>query len=346
MSRALRLLVADGWYHVTARGNERRAIFRGDGDCTQFLEMLGQLPERYGVRVAAYGLMGNHYHLILQTPRANLSAAMQWLNVGYSVGFNRRHRRTGHLLQGRFKAILVDGEGAWLGALAEYVHLNPVRVASLGRGKAERAAARAGLAPAPTPEEVARRLTTLRDHRWSSYPAYAGYAKAPEWLSTDEILRRAPGQEKDPHVRYRRRIENLIREGIPESPWSQLRAQVAIGAEKFWKALVARGGDRWEMTAVRRMERRTEWEDVVRAVGKVKEEAWEAFRDRHGDWGRDLALAVARRRCGMTLASLGLAAGGMRYGAVAAAVRNLEARLPRDRRLRAAWKKVMYAINT
>ena len=170
-------------------------------------------------------------------------------------------------MQGRFRAILVDGEGAWLGALAEYVHLNPVRVAALGRGKAERAVARAGLAPAPTQEEVDRRLTVLRDHRWSSYPAYAGYAKAPEWLSMDEILRRAPGQEKDAHVRYRRRIEDLVREGIPESPWSQLRAQVALGAEKFWKALVAKGGDRWEMTAVRRMERRTELEDVVWGSG-------------------------------------------------------------------------------
>lgn len=345
MSRPLRLLVKDGWYHVTARGNERRAIFRGDGDCARFLEMIGELPERYGVRVAAYVLMGNHYHLILQTPRANLSAAMQWLNVGYTVWFNRRHRRAGHLLQGRFKGILVDGEGAWLGMLAEYVHLNPVRVAALGRGKADRSVANAGLAPAPTGEEVDRRLAVLRSHRWSSYPAYAGYAKAMKWLSMDEILRRAPGRDKDPHARYRRRIEDVVREGVPESPWSQLRAQVAIGAETFWKRLVAKG-DRWEMTAVRRMERRTEWEDVVRAVETVKGEAWEAFRDRHGDWGRDLALAVARRRCGMTLSALGTAAGGMRYGAVAAAIRNLHARLPRNRSLRVAWKDVVGALNT
>ena len=297
------------------------------------------------MRVAAYVLMGNHYHLILQTPWANLSAAMQWLKVGYTVWFNRRHRRAGHLLQGRFKGILVDGKGAWLGMLAEYVHLNPVRVAALGRGKADRSAASAGLAPAPTREEVDRRLAALRDHRWSSYPAYAGYAKAPKWLSMDEIHRRAPGRDKDLHARYRRRIEDVVGEGVPESPWSQLRAQVAIEAETFWKRLVAKG-DRWEMTAVRRMKRRTEWEDVVRAVERVKGEAWEAFRDRHGDWGRDLALAVARRRCGMTLAALGAAAGGMRYGAVAAAIRAFHARLPRDRRLRSAWKELVDALST
>jgi len=271
MSRALRVLVRDGWYHVTSRGNERKAIFRGDRDCARFLELLGELTERFGVRVAAYVLMGNHYHLIVQTPRTNLSAAMHWLNVSYTVWFNRRHRRSGHLLQGRFKGVLVDGEGAWLGMLAEYVHLNPVRVEALGLGKAERTAEHVGLAPALTREEVSRRLAALRGHRWSSYPAYAGYAKAPEWLWMEDILRRTCGRGTDDHERYRRRIEEVVGQGVPERPWLQVRAQVALGAEKFWKALSAKG-DRWEMTAVRRLERRTAWEEVIRAVEKVKGE--------------------------------------------------------------------------
>ncbi len=81
MSRPLRVLVADGWYHVTARGNERRAIFREGRDCTQFVECLGEMAQRYEVRIAASVLMDNHYPLLLQTPQANLSAAMKWLNV-------------------------------------------------------------------------------------------------------------------------------------------------------------------------------------------------------------------------------------------------------------------------
>ena len=104
--------MADGWYHVTARGNERRAIFRDDRDRTRFVELLGELTERFGVRVHAYVLMDNHYHLLVSTPQGNLSAAMQWLGVSYSVWFNRRHGRAGHLFQGRFKAVVLEGGAA------------------------------------------------------------------------------------------------------------------------------------------------------------------------------------------------------------------------------------------
>ncbi|HVM60546.1 MAG TPA: transposase, partial [Verrucomicrobiae bacterium] len=102
MARPLRVDVPGGWYHVTARGNERRAIFRDDEDRRRFLERVAQVTERCGVIVHAYVLMDNHYHLLVETPQANLSAAMQWLGVSYTVGFNRRHRRVGHLFQGRF----------------------------------------------------------------------------------------------------------------------------------------------------------------------------------------------------------------------------------------------------
>ena len=133
MARALRIEIEGGRYHVTARGNERRPIFRKDSDRFHFLELLAELPGRFGVRVHAYVLMDNHYHLILETPEANLSRAVQWLNVSYSVWFNRRHRRSGHLLQGRFKAILLE-EDQGLQQVARYLHLNPARVMRLELG--------------------------------------------------------------------------------------------------------------------------------------------------------------------------------------------------------------------
>src|SRR5262245_7521982 len=102
MARPLRIERPGGRYHVTARGNERRAIYRDDRDRLRFLELLGEARERYGVRVHAYVLMDNHFHLLVETPEANLSRAMQWLNVSYSVWFNRRRDRSGHLFQGRF----------------------------------------------------------------------------------------------------------------------------------------------------------------------------------------------------------------------------------------------------
>ena len=102
MARPLRVEFPDAAYHVMARGNERRSVFRDDVDRRRFLATLGELVERFGVRVHAYCLMPNHYHLLLDTPQANLSQAIGWLQVTYTVRFNCRHRRSGHLFQGRF----------------------------------------------------------------------------------------------------------------------------------------------------------------------------------------------------------------------------------------------------
>jgi len=99
MARALRIHISGAWHHVTARGNERRAIFRGEADLARMLAVLGEMAERFRVQIHGYVLMENHYHLIIETPEGNLSRAMQWLNGAYSTWFNRRHRRSGHLMQ-------------------------------------------------------------------------------------------------------------------------------------------------------------------------------------------------------------------------------------------------------
>ena len=131
MARSLRIDVTHGWYHVLNRGIERRQIFPRAETNLHFPELLGFLPSRFGVRVHAYALMGNHYHLQLETPQANLSRAIQRLNLSYGAWFNRRHQRSGPLFQGRFKAILHDPKSAAL-EINRYIHLNPVRVKALG----------------------------------------------------------------------------------------------------------------------------------------------------------------------------------------------------------------------
>ena len=113
MARPLRIERPGGRYHVTARGDEQKPIYRQDPDHEHFLKLLAELRDRFGVKVHVYVLMDNHFHLLLETPEANLSQAMQWLNVSYSVWFNRRHDRAGHLFQGRFKAILVEDDAGW-----------------------------------------------------------------------------------------------------------------------------------------------------------------------------------------------------------------------------------------
>jgi len=156
MARPLRLEVPGGWYHVTARGNARQQVFLDDRDRQHWLQLAGSLPERFGLCVSAYVLMDNHFHLILQTPAGELSQAMHWLNTSYSIYCNLWHRRSGHVFGDRFKSVLVEGQGAWLLELSQYVHLNPVRVKALGLDKPARRAERRGCGPPPTVEEVAQ----------------------------------------------------------------------------------------------------------------------------------------------------------------------------------------------
>ncbi len=160
MARPLRLNFAGGVYHVTARGNERKALVRDDRDRARFVDTLAQMVQQYRVACHAWVLMTNHYHLLLETPTPNLSLAIRHLNGVYTQAFHRRHRRVGHLFQGRFKAIVVEKE-AHLLELCRYVVLNP---------------ARAGLVAHP------------RRYGWSSYRATAGEAPVPSWLTVDWTL--------------------------------------------------------------------------------------------------------------------------------------------------------------
>jgi putative transposase len=160
MSRPLRIEFAGGLYHITARGNGRQPIFADDFDRDRFLTVLTRVVARYRLLCHAYCLMGNHYHLLLETPDANLSRAMRQLNGVYSQGFNRRHERPGHVLEGRFHAQVVDKD-AYLREVCRYIVLNPVR---------------AGLAAHP------------REWPWSSYRATAGHAPALPFLTMDWVL--------------------------------------------------------------------------------------------------------------------------------------------------------------
>ena len=126
MARALRIELEGAFYHVTSRGNLRDRIFFKDRDKNKFLQILKRTKERYSYVLHAYALMDNHYHLIMETPKGNLSQSMQNINTSYTVYVNRKYQRNGHLFQGRYKAILVD-QNEYLLSLSRYIHLNPVR---------------------------------------------------------------------------------------------------------------------------------------------------------------------------------------------------------------------------
>jgi len=132
MGRAWRIEYEGALYHILARGNELKDIFYDEEDRLLFLETIGEMSERYEIDIFAYVLMGNHYHILLRTNRANLSKSMQWLGLTYTRRFNIRHFRSGHLFQGRFKSIIVQND-AYLMQLSCYIHRNPLRAGIVER---------------------------------------------------------------------------------------------------------------------------------------------------------------------------------------------------------------------
>ncbi len=165
MARKTRVEFEGAVYHVLDRGDRREAIFHDDADRERFLATLGEACLRTGWRVHALVLMSNHYHLLIQTPHANLVAGMRWLQTTWTVRFNRRHRLSGHLFQGRYKSVIVDpDERGYFATLSDYIHLNPIRARIVGLDE------------------------RLFDYRWSSYRWYAAKAGRPAWFEPDWVL--------------------------------------------------------------------------------------------------------------------------------------------------------------
>jgi putative transposase len=346
MARPLRIERAGGWYHLTARGNEQRAIYRDNRDRQHFCELLAEMVSQFNLVLHAFVLMDNHYHLFVELREANLSRAAQWLNLSYSVWFNRRHGRCGHLFQGRFKSVIVDAP-SWGLQLSRYLHLNPVRIGKLGLSKSDQQRTRAGASCAPDAGVVQKRTAQLRRYRWSSYRAYIGLAKLPVWLECRVVLRLGGGRKEEDRRHYREYVEMAVREGLGKSPWEELKEQVVLGSQEFVAGLkkYLAGDDREQRGARRLREQRPELARVIRCVEEVKGEKWEVFRDQHGDSGRDLALYLGRKVCGLKLAELAQTAGMKEYATVAMAVKRFESSLKKDKALQEEHLRVMQMLN-
>ncbi|HVM62946.1 MAG TPA: transposase, partial [Verrucomicrobiae bacterium] len=294
----------------------------------------------------AYVLMDNHYHLLVETPQTNLSQAMHWLGVSYTVWFNRRHGRVGHLFQGRFQAMILEPEVAAV-EVSRYLHLNPVRVGRFGLSKTAQRRSALGMMNKPDEELVADRLEQLRRYPWSSYRAYVGPSKRPGWLVTRSVLGMVGGRGLAEQQRaYRRLVEEAVREGLVESPWERLEAGVVLGGRQFVQRMRHYlQGDEREQPQIRRLKARPSWEQVVAAVEQVKGERWEQFRDRYGDRGRDMALYLGRRRCGMKLRELAQKVGGIDYVSVAGATRRFAELVRHDKKLAALVERTLDKLN-
>ena len=218
MSRPLRIEFPGAVYHVTSRGDRREPIYRDDADRQCQLEVLAEALTRYEADVVAYCLMGNHYHLVVQTHSGQLSRLMRHLNGVYTQAFNRRHGLVGHLFQGRFKAVLVDRD-SYLVALCRYVERNPVA---------------AGLVRRPA------------DWRWSSCRAHLGLEPTPPWLAAGELqgflLGREAASERDRIEAARCHAALVDAEDAADADFwrTHLRAQIYLGDEDFAARMRAR----------------------------------------------------------------------------------------------------------
>jgi putative transposase len=209
MARPLRIEFPGAIYHVTSRGDRREPIFDDDTDRLVFLDIVGAALERFDACLLAYCLMGNHYHLVVHTRQGQLSRLMRHINGVYTQTYNRQHGKSGHLFQGRFKAILVDGN-AYLLEVCRYVDLNPVR---------------------------ARMVRHPSNWKWSSYAAHTGHEVAPAWLDTNAVHGYLLGHD----VRRLRdkalaaaRYDVLVAQGKDVKLWdSALRQQIYLGDEAF-----------------------------------------------------------------------------------------------------------------
>ena len=202
MARPLRLEFAGALYHVTSRGDGREDIFHTDEDRVAWLETLAEVCRRFNWVCHAYCQMTNHYHVLIETPDANLSKGMRQLNGVYTQRVNRTHGRVGHVFQGRFKAVLVDKDNYFL-ELSRYVVLNPLR---------------------------AKMVRRLEQWQWSSYLATCGQAAKPDWLQVDFLLAQFAAQRARAIAKY----VTFVHEGAKlPSIWSELQGQVYLGSEAF-----------------------------------------------------------------------------------------------------------------
>jgi len=203
-----------------SRGNRRGRIYGNEGDRLAFLELLARACAKTGWQVHAYCLMGNHFHLVLETPQANLVAGMKWLLGVYTQRYNHRHAMSGHLFGGRYKAMLIDeSESEYLRAACDYVHLNPVRAGMVTKGQG------------------------LESYEWSSYPEYLKPARRRvAWIRTDRLLGEHGLCRGDAAARreFRRRMESLRGEGMPAQTMKGLREGWRFGAEDFLERLIER----------------------------------------------------------------------------------------------------------
>ena len=321
MSRPLRIEIADGIYHVTSRGLERRKIVRDDRDRRKWMEMLDVVVVRHSWRVFAWVLMSNHFHLFLQTPNPDLSSGMHDLNSGYVSWFNRRHNRVGPLFQGRFHAVLVERHYHYW-ELTRYIHLNPVR---------------AGLAD------------RFDSYPWGSCGFYFGARGAPGWLAWREILSGHGARLGEAQREYWQFLDRGL-SGRLRDPLEDAVASTLFGSQVFVegvRSLLRKRPPKREVPAWRKLQEHVTVEDVEELICREFGVSPDALKQRHS-WrneARSAAIHLSRKLTPMSNTGIGARFGGITGAAVSLMSRRTERRRQSDMRFDALLRKCETALS-
>ena len=317
MARSLRIEYSGAYYHVINRGNGGEKVFAGTGDKKKFLEYLEKTVKRFSLIIHTYCLMTNHYHLLIETPQANLSVAIQWLNVSYAAYYNRKHRRRGHLFQGRYKAILIDAD-EYLGQLSRYIHLNPVR---------------AGM------------VTAAERYPWSSYPAFIRKVKVPAWLETGWLLEYF-GKKKKAAIRNYRNFVDGINAKTLEDPGKDVVGGVILGDTDFveWvrETFLSEMEDEKEIPQLTELKPKPSLKRILQAVrdeiGCSEEDI--LVRGRKKNKAREIAIYLARDFSGLSCKDLGKFFNGISGAAITMRYKQVAKDIASDKSLRRKVNKV------
>ncbi len=323
MARPLRIEYPGAWYHFTCRGNERGLIFKDDSDRREFLSILKESLEKYKVLLHGYVLMENHFHLNLHTPQGNLNRFAQRFNTAYTVYFNRRYNRTGHLYQGRYKAILVEKD-SYLLALSRYIHLNPAKIKRIKK--------------LPIPEQI----DYLRNYKWSSNRGYGLLRYREDFMCYNDVLEYTGGDNKYGRKGYREFVEEGLLKDVG-SPFEGIKGQVVLGESGFvdWvyeKVLKDAKPDKTEQSKSRELVKEVRQEFIIDTVCRVFEVS-KADLLRRRSVCRDarmvyIDLCCKYRLFHKSLREIGQELGGLTVGGMSQTRKRLRERMQKNKALR------------
>ena len=317
MTRPLRIDFPGAFHYVASHGISPDGIFRDDEDREEFLHFLKIMTQRTGIILHAYCLLPNHYHIVVETPEGYLSRTMQWLNQNFAGYMNRKYGRHGHLFQGRFRGVLFEAD-TYLAPVTRYVHLNVVRVKLIGHPMG---------------------------FQWSSYRAFIGLARMPDWLTVQTTLSRFGESLEEQRTRYREYTE----QGMSESPFIDIKFGSILGSPEFIqraKSSLKSSGYGGEVSHLSKLRRSVEFETIARVVSAnlgVPVKSLE-IRGRKRNTARDIAIFLSRECTRKTHAETGHFFGGIRPSAVTLACKRIEDQMLCDDQFRDGIEKLRDAI--